>query len=228
MLAENFAAKAKANADFVVAALERLGREALNGTMGVPAVSLHVANQLTMEGIELALKALILARGSKPPASHKVACLYESLDVSDKNFVDELVESAVLESATGAVPFGLPNVSSAALRNTSSLGEGDPAAGYAGMNAEAFFTLLDDQWHSQNSQYLGADRSFELQGVLRISSRFLAGGILVCLGLPGENWQRCGARFAVTTVSVPTDSEDRARPRRETSALRSMRGVEPR
>ena len=183
MLAQEFAEKAKVNAEFVLAALRGMGRGALAGAGVLPALGLQPANQLIAEGIELAMKALMLARGSTPPPDHRLRCLYALLDGPDKAFVDETVRSAVQESATGSVPFGLPNVASAAVRGNAPLGERDPAAGYAEMDAAAFFALLDETWGAESSQYLGADREFVVEKVLRTNTRVLAGGILVCLGL---------------------------------------------
>ena len=193
MLAEEFAAKANANAKFVIAALTNLGPKALMGAGGVPTLGLQIANQLIMEGIELALKAIILARGCRPPSVHRLVCLYGKLDHVETSFVDEAVQSAVLQSATGPVPFGLPNLASAALRDSAAIGQEDPAAGYKEMDAEAFFQLLDTLWESQNSQYLGADSKFTPRGVLRTNSRVLAGGILVCFRL-AENLSSCSTR----------------------------------
>ena len=65
ILAEEFTAKA--NAKFVVAALHVLGPRVFKGAGGVPSLGLQIANQLIMESIELALKAIMLARGCKPP-----------------------------------------------------------------------------------------------------------------------------------------------------------------
>ena len=186
MLARDFSAKARANAEFVLAALEGLGRDALAVVGGVPGLRLQVANQLVMEGIELGLKAFLLAHGSAPKREHRLASLYAKLDAADRSLVDETVRSAVAQSASGPMPFGLPNVASAMLRDSVSLGQSDPAAGYEDMGAEAFFRLLDTQWGSRNSQYLGADSNFVVRGVLRTNSRLLAGGILVCLGLAGR------------------------------------------
>lgn len=118
-----------------------------------------------------------------PPVNHRLRRLYALLDDGDKAFVDDTVRSAVDESATGAVPFGLPNVASAALRGGAPLGETDPAEGYAEMDAAAFFALLDAEWSPESSQYLGADRHFVVGSVVRTDTRVLAGGILVCLGL---------------------------------------------
>ena len=105
------------------------------------------------------------------------------LDDADKAFVDDTVRSAVDESATGPVPFSLPNVASAALQGGAPLGEADRAAGYAEMDTAAFFELLDAEWSAESSQYLGADRHFVVGRVVRTNTRVLAGGILVCLGL---------------------------------------------
>ena len=116
VLAQEFAEKAKVNAEFVLATLRGLGRDALVGGGIVPAMGLHPANQLIAEDIELAIKAHMLARGSTPPADHRLRCLYVLLDDADKMFVDEIVRGAVHQSATGSLPFDLPNVASAAVR----------------------------------------------------------------------------------------------------------------
>ena len=183
MLALEFAEKAKVNAEFVLAALRGLGRDALVGGGMVPALGLHPANQLIAEGIELAIKAFMLARGCTPPTDHRLQFLYALLEDNDKTFVDETVRSAVDRSATGPVPFGLPNVASAALRGGAPTAEVDPAAGYGEMGAEAFFVLLDAEWGAQSSQYLGANKRFVVGKVVRTNTRVLAGGIFVCLGL---------------------------------------------
>ena len=138
-LAEDFAAKAKANAKFVVSALQELGPKALKGTGEVPTLGFQIANQLIMEGIELALKAMMLARERKPPSTHKLACLYGKLDDADRSFVDEAVREAVLQTATGQVPLGLSNFVSVTLRGSDGLGQGDPASGYKEMDAQAIF-----------------------------------------------------------------------------------------
>ena len=192
-LAEDFAAKANANAKFVVSALEEMGPKALKGTGGVPTVGLQIANQLIMEGIELALKAMMLARECKPPSTHKLVRLYRTLNDTDRLFVDEAVQEAVLQSATGEVPFRLSNIATVALRGPDALGQEDPAAGYAEMDAEAFFVMLDTVWNSQNSQYLGTDPKFNARGVLRTNSRVLAGGIMVCFRL-AERFGSCSGR----------------------------------
>ena len=183
MLAQEFAAKAKVNAEFVLTALKGMGRDALGGVGVLPALGLQPGNQLIAEGIELALKALMLARGSVPPADHSLRALYAVLDDADKVFVDEAVRSAIDQSAAGPVPFGLPNVASAAVRGGAPLGEADPTVGYADMDAAAFFAVLDATWGAESSQYLGADRHFVVGKVVRTNTRVLAGGILVCLGL---------------------------------------------
>ena len=183
LLAQEFAQKAKVNAEFVLAALKQSGRDVIGGGGMVPTLGLQPANQLVAEGIELAMKALMLARGSMPPAQHRLRCLYGSLEDADRRLVDEAVRSAVYQSATGSVPFDLPNVASAAVRGGAPLGEADPAAGYAEMDAPAFFALLDATWGAESSQYLGADRNFVVGKVVRTNTRVLAGGILVCLGL---------------------------------------------
>ena len=136
-----------------------------------------------MEGIELALKAMMLARERKPPSTHKLACIYGKLDDADRSFVDEAVREAVLQTATGQVPLGLSNFVSVTLRGSDCLGQGDPASGYKEMDAQAFFVMLDTVWNSQNSQYLGVDKKFNARGVLRTNSRVLVGGISVCFRL---------------------------------------------
>ena len=158
MLAQTFAEKAKVNAEFVLAALKGLPRDVLRGDGIVPNLSFYPANQLIAEGIELAMKALILARAqSSPPdhiAHHRLRSLYALIDKTkaDKSFVDETVRSAVHRSSTGPMPFGLPNVASVAYRGGASLGGADPAAGYAEMDAAAFFALLDATWAAPEQQ----------------------------------------------------------------------------
>ena len=51
LLAREFAEKAKVNAEFVLAALRGLGRDALVGGGMVPALGLHPATQLIAKGI---------------------------------------------------------------------------------------------------------------------------------------------------------------------------------
>lgn len=185
-LAEAFAAKAKANAGFVLVAIKELGPKAYKGNFG-----LYIANQLVMEGIELALKAFILSRGNKPTGRHILTLLYRELDDADRSLVDETVRNAVLKSATGPLPFGLPNTASVTLVNPDALGQEDPLAGYQDMDAKGFFLLLDEVWKSDNSQYLGTNVQFEPIGVLRTDSRLLAGGILACIQLA----EGLGSRF---------------------------------
>ena len=64
-LAYEFAQKALVNVEFVVAAIPGMGRDALTPRGSIPTLGLQPAMQLTMEGIELLLKALVLARGPK-------------------------------------------------------------------------------------------------------------------------------------------------------------------
>lgn len=183
MLAREFAETAMDNAEFALAAFRGLRRDVLVVRGTVPALGLHPANQLIAEGIELAIKAFMLARGSTPPPDHRLRCLYALLADADKMFVDETVRSAVGQSATGPVPFGLPNVVSAALRGDAPIGEVDAAVRYGDMDAGAFFALIDAEWGAQSSQYLGANQKFVVEKVVYTNTRVLAGGILVCLGL---------------------------------------------
>ena len=116
MLAQEFAGKAKVNAQFALAAVRGLGREALSGAGMVPTLGLQPANQLVVEGLELALKTFLLARGATPPAHHALARLYELLDSADRAHVDETVRSAVEESASGSVPLGRDDVAHRGVR----------------------------------------------------------------------------------------------------------------
>lgn len=216
MLAEEFAAKANANARFVVAALKALGPEGFKGAGGVPSLGLQIANQLIVEGLELALKATMLTRGGRPPPKHELEHLYSELDAADKSLVDKVVREAVLESATGSVPLGLPNFVSATIRHSDAIGQKDPIEGYKEMDAEAFFRLLDTLWLSKNSQYLGADSSFTPRGVLRTDLRVLAGGILACLQL-SESLGSCSLRFSTQSGTGARRRSPRTRPSHEDS-----------
>ena len=186
-LAYFFSQKAKVNAEFTRAALRGMGRSAIENR-GVPAIGalptlgLQTAIQLIMEGIELTLKALVLMRGNSPSPRHRLRQLFDRIEDSDKNLVECIVQNAIAQSSKGPVPFGLPNVASATLMG-GPLGEPDPSSGYSNMNAKQFFDLLDAAWRSQYSQYLGADLRFTTHGILRASTRVLAGAISVCTEL---------------------------------------------
>ena len=179
-LAYDFAEKAKVNAEFVVAAVKGMGRDALAIRGTIPTMALQPANQLTAEGIELLLKAMALARGGMPPATHDLAILFDSLQDEDKETVETVVHDALACSSTGPVPYGLPNVASAVLVGAAPLGEPDPTAGFGKMNAREFLLLIYREWGAQRSQYLGADAQFEAGTTLRASTRLLAGAIMLC------------------------------------------------
>ena len=179
-LAYDFAEKASVNAEFVVAAVKGMGRGALAIRGTIPTMGLQPANQLIAEGIELLLKAMVLARGGRPKAMHDLVVLFDSLQEEDKGTVETVVHDALARSSTGPVPYGLPNVASAVLVGAAPLGEPDPTAGYGKMNAREFLRVIYAEWAAQRSQYLGADAQFEAGTTLRASTRLLAGAIMLC------------------------------------------------
>lgn len=60
----------------MLAALKELGDDDLEGGGTVPTLGLQPAKKLIAEGIELAMKALMLARETTPPAQYRLRCLY--------------------------------------------------------------------------------------------------------------------------------------------------------
>ena len=193
-LAYVFSQKAQVNSEFTLAALEGMGRSAIE-SRGIPVLGffptlgLQTANQLIMEGIELLLKALVLMRGNDPTSGHGLRRLFDHLEPSDKNLVEGIVRNAIVESSTGPVPYGLPNIASATLMGGPP-GAPDSSSGYNNMNADQFFDFLDAEWKSKKSQYLGASTKFTTDGTLRASTRVLAGAISTCLALAKESIDR--------------------------------------
>ena len=96
------------NVEFAVAAIQNLGRSALRPRGLVPSMGLQPAFQLTLEGIELLLKALVLMDGRRPKTVHHLFRLFNHLNHHDKATVESIVRSAVVTSASGRLPFGLP------------------------------------------------------------------------------------------------------------------------
>ena len=163
-LAYEFSEKALVNVEFTVAAIQKMGHAVVRSRGMIPALGLQPAFQLTLEGIELVLKALVLMSGRNPDTDHDLFRLFDQLDDHDKEVVESIVKKAVGRSASGPLPLGLPNLASASLRGNVPLGENDPTSGYGEMNASQFFQLLSSQWGSQSSQYLGADKGFFVGG----------------------------------------------------------------
>ena len=185
LLAYAFSQKAKVNAEFSLAALKGMGSSASaprgNPVIGLfPTLGLQTASQLILEGIELLLKALALMRFNTPSSEHSLKKLFGCLHPSDKKLIERIVQTAIAKSSTGSVPFGLRNIASGTVMG-GPLRAPDPTGGYgSGMNAEHFFALLDAEWKSEKSQYLGADTRFVTHGTLRANTRVLAGSIYTC------------------------------------------------
>ena len=185
---DDFATKAKINAHFVLAAI----RGFLSSTKGIPwykrILAFQPANQLIVEGLELVLKAMLLKRGKNPPRKHELKLIYTQLPPSDRSVVDDVVCDAIERSATGEISFGLPNVSGVTLRKPLRIGvdeaEEDHTGSYADMDALAFFEMLDTEWGTDSSQYVGVTSRFDVdKQTLRVNTRVLAGAILVCITL---------------------------------------------
>ena len=52
------------------------------------------------------------------------------------------------------------------------------------MDALAFFEMLDTEWGTDSSQYVGVTSRFDVdKQTLRVNTRVLAGAILVCITL---------------------------------------------
>ncbi|MYE47543.1 MAG: hypothetical protein F4X25_12525 [Chloroflexi bacterium] len=184
--AGSFAQKARLNAEFVLAATPDLARRHDRGMRDL--IALQPAYQLTVEGLELALKAATLSQGMTPDPIHSLAQLYSGLPPSEKLIVDDAVRDAIAQSSTGSIPFDLPNSVGVGLLRDFSLGvdeaEGDRTTGYGQMDAPAFFAMLDAEWGTDVSQYLGVTRGFSVEKqTLRVDMRILAGALRVCLTL---------------------------------------------
>ena len=188
-MAENFVAKSRINAAAALAITRGVEWDA-----DTPAdwhdlfLPVQPAYQLIVEGLELLLKAMCLRRSKKPSAKHKLAELYMELPESDRSVVDVVVRDSIEQSSSGQVPLGLPNVAAVVLLKDLVLGvdqaEADHTRGFAAMDAPTFFWMLDAEWGTDNSQYVGVTSAFSIKKqTLRINTRVLAGAILVCQGL---------------------------------------------
>ncbi len=179
---KSLAEKGRVNAEFVLAAILGLDVEK-------PAIILlQPAYQLAVEGLELVLKAMMLKQGADPHPTHQLETLYEQLTQADKSVVDDAVRSAIDESATGPVPFNLQNVAGVQLLKDFTLGvdtaEEDHTSGYAHMEPVEFLRMLDTEWGTDISQYVGVTRSFSIEKqTIRVDTRILAGSIRVLLTL---------------------------------------------
>ena len=185
-MAESFAQKARLNAEFVIAATPDLARHRDRGMRDL--IALQPAYQLTVEGLELVLKAATLNQGVTPEPIHSLARLYADLPRSEKSIVDGAVRDAIAESSTGSIPFNLPNSVGVGLLRDLALAvdeaEEDRTRGYGQMDAPAFFAMLDAEWGTDVSQYLGVTRGFSVEKqTMRVDMRVLAGAIRVCLTL---------------------------------------------
>ena len=184
--AGSFAQKARLNAEFVLAATPELARRHDRGMRDL--IALQPAYQLTVEALELVLKALTLNQGVTPEPTHSLARLYTDLPPSEKSIVDDAVQDAVTESSKGSIPFDLPNIVGVALLRDFTVGvdeaEEDRTGGYGQMDAPAFFAMLDAEWGTDVSQYLGVTRGFSVEKqTLRVNMRVLAGALRACLAL---------------------------------------------
>ena len=101
-------------------------------------IAFQPAYQLSIEGLELLLKALLAKQGMTPPLKHPLSSLYKRLLPSNKAVVDQAVREAINESATGSLPFGLPNIGAAGLLKGIELGvdeaEEDRTRGFQDMD----------------------------------------------------------------------------------------------
>lgn len=184
--AGSFAQKARLNADFVLAATPGLARRHDRGMHDL--IALQPAYQLTVEGLELVLKAVTLNQGMTPDPLHSLAQLYADLPPTEKPIVEDAVRDAIAESSAGSIPFDLPNSAGVGLLRDFVLGvdgaEENHTSGYGQMDAPAFFGMLDAEWGTDVSQYLGVTRGFSVEKqTLRVDMRVLAGAIRVCLTL---------------------------------------------
>ena len=181
---EDFATKARINTKFVLAAIP--GISDIDGMSGI--IAFQPAYQLSIEGLELLLKALLAKQGMTPPPKHPLSSLYKRLLPSNKAVVDQAVREAINESATGALPFGLPNIGAAGLLKDIELGvdeaEEDRTRGFQDMDVHEFFEMLDAEWEPTISQYMGYTCGFVVEKqTMRVNTRVLAGAIHVCLTL---------------------------------------------
>ncbi|MCY4615662.1 MAG: hypothetical protein OXC71_04620 [Chloroflexi bacterium] len=188
-MAENFVAKSRINAAAALAITRGVAWDTDTSTdWHDQFLPIQPAYQLIVEGLELLLKAMCLRRNKKPSAKHKLADLYMELPEGDKSVVDVVVRDAIQQSASGQVPLGLPNVAAVVLLKNFVLGvdqaEADHTRGFAGMDAPSFFRMLDAEWGTDNSQYVGVTSAFSIKKqTLRINTRVLAGAILACQDL---------------------------------------------
>ena len=181
---EDFATKARINAKFVLAAIP--GISDIDGMSGI--IAFQPAYQLSVEGLELLLKALLAQQGRTPPPIHPLSSLYDKLLPCNKAVVDQAVREAINESAMGALPYGLPNIGAAGLLQAIELGvdeaEKDRTQGFQDMDVHEFFEMLDAEWEATISQYMGYTRGFLVEKqTMRVNTRVLAGAIHVCLAL---------------------------------------------
>ena len=96
---EDFATKARINAKFVLAAIPGISN--IDGMSSI--IAFQPAYQLSVEGLELLLKALLAQQqGMNPPTIHPLSFLYNKLRPCNKAVVDQAVREAINESATGA------------------------------------------------------------------------------------------------------------------------------
>ena len=181
---EDFATKARINAKFVLAAIP--GISDIDGMSRI--IAFQPAYQLSVEGLELLLKALLAQPDKTPPTTHRLSCLYNKLLPCNKAVVDQAVREAINESATGALPYGLPNIGGTGLLKAIELGvdeaEEDRTQGFQDMDVHEFFEMLDAEWEATISQYVGYPPGFIVEKqTMRVNPRVLAGAIHVCLTL---------------------------------------------
>ena len=181
---EDFATKARINAKFVLAAIP--GISDVDGMSRI--IAFQPAYQLSVEALELLLKALLAQQGMTPPRIHPLSSLYKKLLPCNKAVVHQTVREAINESATGALPYGLPNIGAAGLLKPLELEvdrpEGDRTQGFQDMDVHEFFEMLDAEWEATISQYMGYTRGFVVEKqTMRVNTRVLAGAIHVCLAL---------------------------------------------
>ena len=146
------------------------------------------AYQLSIEALELLLKALLAQQGMTPPSIHPLSSLYGELLPCKRAVVEQAVRDAIEEAATGELPYGLPNIAAAGLLKRIALGvdaaEEDRTQGFLGMDAHAFFEMLDAEWEATVSQYVGYTRGFVVKKqTMKVNTRVLAGAIHACLAL---------------------------------------------
>ena len=180
---EDFATKARINAKFVLAAIP--GISDIDGMSRI--IAFQPAYQLSIEGLELLLKALLAQQGKTLPI-HPLSSLYNELLPCNKTVVDQAVRKAINESATGALPYGLPNIGGTGLLKAIKPGvdeaEEDRTQGFQDMDVHEFFEMLDAEWEATISQYMGYTRGFTVEKqTMRVNTRVLAGAIHVCLTL---------------------------------------------